>query len=183
MNLGYLLKKIRTEKSLTLNEVADRIKLTPSLLSQIENGKTQPSLSSLEAILKYYRVNLSDFFRQVEQRDVILQRRGDVESYQWQDGVELALLASKLENNQLESYEAELQPGKVISVPDLSSDINGERFVIVYEGEITVKLPPSTLQMGKGDSLNFKSYLSCEITNTSEHDTARIFINGLPPIF
>jgi transcriptional regulator with XRE-family HTH domain len=183
MNLGYLLKKIRTERSLTLNEVAGHVRLTPSLLSQIEHNKTQPSLTSLESILKYYRVNLSDFFRQMEQRDVLLQRQGEVESYQAQEGVTLALLASKLESNQLESYHLELQPGKTIIIPDLNSDINGERFVLVYEGEITVKLPMTALQMAKGDSLNFKSHLLCEISNTSGQETASVFINGLPPIF
>ncbi|EKD68470.1 MAG: hypothetical protein ACD_47C00607G0002 [uncultured bacterium] len=54
MNIGYFSKKIRTDKSLTLNEDARSTEMTASLISQIDNEKVYPSLNSLEAIILYY---------------------------------------------------------------------------------------------------------------------------------
>ena len=49
-NLGKKLRHYRTKKDITLKELAGQIGVTPSLLSQIENGKAAPSLGTLKAI-------------------------------------------------------------------------------------------------------------------------------------
>lgn len=50
-NLGPQLRAARTERGISVREVARRIGVSPSLVSQIETGKTQPSVGTLYALL------------------------------------------------------------------------------------------------------------------------------------
>jgi transcriptional regulator with XRE-family HTH domain len=185
MNIGFFLKKIRKEKHFTLNEVAKSTNLTASLLSQIENDKTSPSLNSLEVLLKYYKVNISDFFKQVEQKSHIFIKAAEKETLvNTSAGVKLSLLASKLENNVLESFSVYLSPASSITAARLKPDISGERFFYMISGSAVVKLnEDNEYRMSPGDSLNFKSYVACVIKNDSQSEDCEFLLIGNPPIF
>jgi transcriptional regulator with XRE-family HTH domain len=182
MDLGLLLKKIRLERGFTLAEVAEAVGVTSGLLSQIENSKTSPSINSLEGILQFYRVPLSEFFRQIEQENSILVRFSDIETFDIRDeGVSVSLLASKLGNNVLESYRILLSGNAQISVKTTPPEKNGERFLLLLSGSIEAILPDETYTLYRGDSLNFKSYLACVIKNFGE-GKSEFILNGNPPI-
>ncbi len=182
MDLGLLLKKIRLERGFTLAEVAEAVGVTSGLLSQLENSKTSPSINSLEGILRFYRMPLSEFFRQIEKENSILVRASDVETFDTkEEGVSVSLLASKLGNNVLESYRIVLQKSSEISVKSTPSETNGERFILLVSGSIEAELPDEKYNLLTGDSLNFKSYLSCIIKNNGD-DKAEFILNGNPPI-
>jgi transcriptional regulator with XRE-family HTH domain len=184
MDIGLFLKKLRLEKKYTLSYVASNIKSTASLLSQIENGKITPSLNSLEDLLKFYAVNLSDFFKQVEQKSFIFVGKKEKESIRDEEhGYELTLLASKLQNNALESYLVDLYADATIDVITINKEINGERIIYVISGKLKVILDNAdSFIMTHGDSLNFKSYVSCKITSQFK-DVSTFLISGVPPVF
>ncbi len=50
-NLGQRLRTAREEKNIGLRELARRLGVSPSLISQIETGKTEPSINTLFAIV------------------------------------------------------------------------------------------------------------------------------------
>jgi transcriptional regulator with XRE-family HTH domain len=61
MSLGEKLKAIRKNKlNLTLSEVAEKTNLSVSFLSDIERGRTKPSLATLETLARFYQVNISE---------------------------------------------------------------------------------------------------------------------------
>jgi transcriptional regulator with XRE-family HTH domain len=62
MDIAKRLKQIREAKGLTAKEVISAVDMGAAMYSRIENGKTEPSLSTLEKIAKALGVSLSDFF-------------------------------------------------------------------------------------------------------------------------
>lgn len=50
MNVGERIKQLRKEKNLTLRELAEKADISISFLSDIENGRSNPSLERLKAI-------------------------------------------------------------------------------------------------------------------------------------
>ena len=46
--LGRKIKLYRENRRVTLKELSEKTNVTPSLLSQIENGKASPSLTTLK---------------------------------------------------------------------------------------------------------------------------------------
>jgi transcriptional regulator with XRE-family HTH domain len=66
MLIGDKIKKVRETKGLSQKEVALSLKMDPAQYSRIENGKTDPSFSSIEKIAKAIGVELSDLFKAEE---------------------------------------------------------------------------------------------------------------------
>ena len=58
--LGAKLRAIRKQNAYTLAEVGNRTGLSVSFLSDIERGRTQPSLDTLEKLANCYQVPLSE---------------------------------------------------------------------------------------------------------------------------
>lgn len=181
MDIGIHLKQIRVKRGLTLLSVAEAIGVTSGLLSQIENGKTSPSINTLTEILSYYRVPLSEFFKQLEKQDVVVVSTDEVETIRGKNGIHVSLLASKLDHNTLESYRVELTSGEKLRLKSHPADFNGERFVLVVNGEIGMSVGEDTYELKTGDSINFKSYLQCAVWKISGRK-AEIFVNGAPPV-
>lgn len=61
MLLGEKLKKIRTEKNLSLRELGKLAHISHSFIADIESGRSNPSLSTLEAIAKALGVPVNYF--------------------------------------------------------------------------------------------------------------------------
>ena len=62
MNVGDNIKRIRIAKELSQKEVLTLANLDPAQYSRIENGKTDPSINTLERISKALGVTLSELF-------------------------------------------------------------------------------------------------------------------------
>jgi transcriptional regulator with XRE-family HTH domain len=60
--LGARLREERDRTGLSLRELARRLEVSPSLVSQIETGKTQPSVRTLYAMVTELGVSLDDVF-------------------------------------------------------------------------------------------------------------------------
>jgi transcriptional regulator with XRE-family HTH domain/quercetin dioxygenase-like cupin family protein len=61
-NLGERLKEIRLRAELTLRELARQANVSPSFISQIENGKSQPSVATLYTFSKLLNVSVDELF-------------------------------------------------------------------------------------------------------------------------
>jgi len=62
MEIAKKIKQIREAKAMTAKELISAIDIGVAMYSRIENGKTEPSLTTLEKIAKALSVKLSDFF-------------------------------------------------------------------------------------------------------------------------
>jgi transcriptional regulator with XRE-family HTH domain/quercetin dioxygenase-like cupin family protein len=61
-DLGRRLKEVRIRAGLTLRELARQADVSPSLISQIENGKSQPSVATLYTFSRLLKVSVDDLF-------------------------------------------------------------------------------------------------------------------------
>lgn len=66
MKLHHRLKELRTAHSLTLKGLAERTGLSVSYLSDIERGRTTPSLATLESLASALEMTVIDFLTGVD---------------------------------------------------------------------------------------------------------------------
>ncbi len=64
VNLGLRLRRARLGAGLTLREVARRLGVSASFISQLENGKSQPSVVTLYALTQLLGVSIDEMFEQ-----------------------------------------------------------------------------------------------------------------------
>ncbi|TBX70796.1 XRE family transcriptional regulator [Bacillus mycoides] len=102
MNIGMKIKKLRTEKGMTLKELSEKSELSVGILSQFERGLTTIAVDSLEKLADIFEVHLTHFFDYpLKRKDMVLR------SYEQEivDSVEGSFikysLSTNLENKQL----------------------------------------------------------------------------------
>lgn len=79
------LKEIRKNKGVTLQEIADDAGVTKSLVSQIENSRTIPSLPVMLSLIKALDVDLNVFFNDIisspSESSVFVRKREDYQPF------------------------------------------------------------------------------------------------------
>lgn len=66
MELGARLRQVRKWRQLTLTDVHDRTELSVSFLSDIERGRTKPSLDTLEKLARCYETSVQKILAEVD---------------------------------------------------------------------------------------------------------------------
>src|SRR6185437_8956418 len=59
-DLSHRLREAREQKKIGLRELARRLGVSPSLISQIETGKTEPSINTLFAIVSELELSVNE---------------------------------------------------------------------------------------------------------------------------
>ena len=63
-NIGYNVKRLRTQKGLTQTAVADVIHVTPQAVSRWETGACYPDLGSLVLLAALFEVTVDELLRE-----------------------------------------------------------------------------------------------------------------------
>jgi transcriptional regulator with XRE-family HTH domain len=92
--ISHRIKEIRREKNITLQELADRVKVTKGMVSQIENSRALPSLTVLIEIIKALEIDLNEFFKDMTSDEptslVLIKRAADYEHFEKEDAIGFA---------------------------------------------------------------------------------------------
>ncbi len=133
MDIGKKLKELRLQNDLTLDDLASRSELTKGFLSQVERNLTTPSIATLDDILEALGSNLSDFFREEEEKQVVFSTQDffvdEQEDYQ------IEWVIPNAQKNEMEPILLTLYPKKKSHV---LSAYQGEEFGYVLKGTVTI---------------------------------------------
>ena len=74
MQIGEKIKRLRVEKQLTQEELANRCELSKGFISQLENDLTSPSIATLIDILDILGTNLNEFFSEASNEKIVFSK-------------------------------------------------------------------------------------------------------------
>ena len=133
MDIGKKLKELRLQNDLTLEDLASRSELTKGFLSQVERNLTTPSIATLEDILEALGTNLSEFFHEEPEKQIVFSTQDfcvdDQEDYK------IEWIIPNAQKNEMEPILLTLYPHK--NSLEMSSH-HGEEFGYVLKGNITL---------------------------------------------
>lgn len=170
MNLyiGVELRRVRVSRKLSLRSVASAVGVSASLLSQVETGKTQPSVSTLYALVNHLGISLDGLIKGHGQADIdpqgpngyedghhgIVQRRNENPIIEMENGVVWERLA--------DGGRADADPLMVTYQPGSSSSVDGKmmrhdalEYGVIIEGSLTLKIEKEVHEIYPGDSFSF----------------------------
>ena len=176
--IGSRIRNLRNRNGLTQEELADRTELTKGFISQLERGITAPSVTTLSDIVECLGTNLSDFFREEEDQQIVFPRedyfikeddRGNLTSW----------LVATAQRSSMEPTLVKLQPGESLA-PDKPHE--GEEFGYVLEGAIRLDYGDKSLTVRKGDSFLYPATKNHQISSASKRVSTFLWISS-PPSF
>ncbi len=179
MQLGQRIRERRQELSLSLRELAERVELTASFLSQVERDLTSPSIDSLRKISAALDVPILYFLVEPNGKSPVV-RRDKRSKLTLPDSTTVYELLTPDLNRQMEAFLAEREPGdeKIIE----PSEQYTEEFIYVLQGQLEIQLGDEAYNLGPGDAIYFEGPMLRRLA--AKGDVTLRFISVItPPIF
>ncbi|MGH2417832.1 MAG: helix-turn-helix domain-containing protein [Candidatus Limnocylindria bacterium] len=165
--IGGRLRDLRAERELSLRQLAKLIGASPSLLSQIENGKVTPSVDTLYLLAGALGVPVAVFFGEPapatgKPLGAWVVRAIDRQRISLEHGVAW--------ENLLPREEAGLRFMEIHYAPGASSGEHmlrhpGRDLFVVLEGELTFRVGFSEHRLRAGDSIGFADFQPHQLRN------------------
>ncbi|WP_152395874.1 helix-turn-helix domain-containing protein [Paenibacillus guangzhouensis] len=177
MNIGMEIKKLRTEKGITLKELSEKSELSVGFLSQLERGLTTIAVDSLEKLADILEVHLTYFFDYpLKKKDMVLRSYEQEIMDSAEGGFIKYSLSTDLENKQLVPRLIEILPQRR-DEEILSYKHEGEEFIYVLEGILTVYINGTRHEVYPGDSVHMDSNIDHNWANYTNKKVKLIAVN------
>ncbi len=156
MNLVFLaqrIRELRRKRGLTLERLAERTQLTPSVLSKIENFRVTPSLATLGRLAAALGVSLADLVTGIDEKRrlviVSIAERQSVERDRPRSAIVYKALAPTDHAKLMEPLLLEVPPGEPRreALPH-----EGEEFILVVKGTVELEYGDERHRLEAGDS-------------------------------
>ncbi|MFP4697985.1 MAG: helix-turn-helix domain-containing protein [Eubacteriales bacterium] len=179
MKIGQKIKRLRMQKNLTQEELADRSELSKGFISQLERDLTSPSITTLVDLLQCLGTNLRDFFNDIEDEQVVFKNK----DYFIKDDKELKnkvkWIIPNAQKNIMKPILIELEPGGSSWRDDPHI---GEEFGYILSGTINIYIGSKVYKAKKGESFYFATNKTHYIKNIDKTKATLIWVSS-PPSF
>ncbi|WP_102401685.1 helix-turn-helix domain-containing protein [Haloimpatiens massiliensis] len=157
IDIGGKIKELRVSKNLTLKELSEKVQLSIGFLSQLERGLTNVAVDSLEKIAEALEVDLSYFFSIPKSNNKSILRSYEQEIFQVVNSQFINYhLTNDLENKVMVPRLVQILPSN--TEEDVTNyNHEGEEFVYVLEGILTLYLDNEKYELYPGDSIHINS--------------------------
>jgi len=166
IDVGGRLRALRNAHSLSLRALAESSGLNFNTLSLIENGKTSPSVSTLQQIAAALQIPIAAFFQsEPQKKNIVFQKAGNRRSAVFQNGA-LEDLGEGLTLHGGQLMRLSLEPRTEGSRDPIIH--TGQEFAFCLEGELEYTIDGQGYRLGSGDSLIFEAHLPHRWGNPGE---------------
>jgi len=164
--IGQRIKELRSQKNLTLEELAERSGCTPGFLSQIERNRAVPSIATLDAIAEALDTRVSDFFPDTIRTAKIV-RHGQRETFQFEGSSTIySLLSTKFPHAAIEAFLMTVLPAREALPTDETRAHVGEEFFCVLQGILRFWYNDTFYDLHPGDTVHFRSTVKHRLENS-----------------
>jgi DNA-binding transcriptional MerR regulator/quercetin dioxygenase-like cupin family protein len=174
--IGAHLRQLRSQKKLSLAQVANAVGISVGFLSAMERSQMSGSVGTLRKLARFYKTNILDFFDANESgsRRVRPTERKVLEAG---NGVRMELLAWG--NTVMEPHLFRIAPDAGSGDPYTHE---GEEFIYVLQGDLDITVDGEEYRLEPGDSFYFESATPHHWKNPGRKETWVLWINT-PPTF
>jgi XRE family transcriptional regulator, regulator of sulfur utilization len=149
------LKKLREEKKLSLDKLAELTGVSKSMLGQIERGDSSPTIATVWKIANGLKVSFTSLL-ETPQSDTTLLHQADISPLLEDNGrYRLFPFFPIEEGRRFEVYSIEIDPGGRLSAE--AHPQGTQEFLTLFEGELTVRVDQQDYVLAQGDSIRFRA--------------------------
>ena len=180
--IGASIRRLRVEQDMTLREMAKDVGVSPSFLSQVEQGKASPSLATLKSIADELQTTvgrLIDDDGSQEDRLVTTEKQRKAFK-QSGNGIQMYLLSESSPYKQMQPLLFKL--GQSAASGESTYAHYGQEFVLVLKGSLEIILGDKSYKIKKGESIYFNSSTPHSFKNLFKGETQALWV-VTPPTF
>lgn len=180
MQIGDSIRKLRLQKSMTIQELAQLTGLSQSLISQVERDLVSPSVVSLWKIAQALGVPAGYFFEASSAGNVVVKKNRRKRLLLPSSNALYELLSPDTSRN-IEFLMITLGPGETNTADGLLTH-KGEECGVVVSGSMQVQLGDDLYVLEEGDSMYFRSTTPHRFRNVGDRPAVAVWVD-FPPMF
>jgi transcriptional regulator with XRE-family HTH domain len=181
-DLGAQLRAGRERAGVSVRELARRIGVSPSLLSQVERGLAQPSVGTLWAVVTELGLSLDSLFATADERAPDADRPAVVQRSEGRPALELGggvvwerLTAAP--DPDADFAFVTYPPGADSGAGDPPTRHQGREYGYVISGRLQIEVGTQSLELGPGDSVAFGSQTPHRFRALGDEPVTAVWIN------
>lgn len=179
MNLGKRIQDLRRKRGLTTGELAAQVHVTSGFISQLEHGKTDPSLQTLQRVAAALQVPLSYLLLEDDLKPQVVRKQDRHVVHLGNGGLQASIL-SPLPSRNLEVVLLELPAGKEAWTKRRCHE--GHECHVVLKGTVRAYYGEESYLLEEGDAILWDGMAPHRMENVGGA-AARILIALTPPAF
>jgi len=173
-HVGQQLRSMRRDRRLSIRALAELSGLSANTLSLVENGKTSPSVNTLQQLAQSLDVPITAFFENEQRtRRVVYQKAGERKQIVFAQG-QLESLSAGMPRAGSEPFIMSLESNA--SSGDTPIVYAGREFIYCLEGHITYTIEDDAYSLSPGDSLIFDAYTPHSWRNTATTNSRALLV-------
>ncbi len=150
--LGRRIRRLRLERRLTLKQVERASGLSATHLSEIERGRTSPTIGALVRIARALDRDASYFIEAEERAEVAHLVREQLQGFQAGRGVRAVCLSPGVPGSRIFAYRLTVEAGAPDCFEVAAQELPGEALYYVRQGTIEVAFGETLVRLGAGDA-------------------------------
>ena len=180
-NIGSKIKKLRKDRKLTLQSVANETGFSPALISQIENNNVSPPIATLSKLARFFDVKMGHFFEEEEEdrRFEIVKKDGRrvvsrvVSRGGTKHGYTYEALSFRKSNKRMEPF--------VITINERADEHTlynheGEELIFILSGNAELILDDERFELNAGDAAYFDSSVKHRVLSLDGEEVVLIAV-------
>jgi transcriptional regulator with XRE-family HTH domain len=178
--IGERIKQKRELLRLQLNELAEKVGISPSALSQIEKSKSFPSVITLKSIAENLHTTIGELVGENESlnNNPVVCKKDIKYVDQNKSGTIVYLLSNHDLNKQMDTYLVRF--AKASGIEGLFAHAYGQIFCHVLSGEIRFDLEGKSYLLKQGDSIYYNAKATHNAINNCEGVSELLWIQSSP---
>jgi transcriptional regulator with XRE-family HTH domain len=181
VDLGARIRAGREAAGLSVRGLAKRLDVSPSLLSQIENGLAQPSVRTLWAIVTELGLSLDALFAETPEDDepdrpAIVQRADRRTAIELDGGIRWEQLNPTPDDDASFAFVT-YAPGGDSRADDPPATHRGKEYGFVISGRLMIEVGDQVLELGPGDSVVFGSETPHRFRAVGDEPARAVWLN------
>ena len=180
--IGERIKRKRELLRMHLNELADKVGISSSAVSQIEKSKSFPSILTLKAIAEALHTTIGELVGENESLagNPVVQRAELRFINQNSAGTAIYSMSNRDANKQMDTFMVRFAKGA--NMDGLFTSTYGQVFCHVVMGEVKFDLKDKQYVLKQGDSIYFNAKHQHAVQNASDGESEVIWVQS-PPNF
>jgi len=184
VDLGNKIKMLRLRQGFTQKELAEKVGLTPSFISQLEGNLISPSIATLLSISAELKVNPVYFFpgEDALSGDKIVVRKNERESLKLPEltsnQVRYQLLSSNTSARKMEPHLIAISSGSEIRGHLYSH--KGEEFAFILKGKLEMEVQGRKHILKEGDAIYLESAVPSRWINIGDSEAEMVWVLSPP---
>lgn len=179
--IGKKLKLTRLKNDMTIQELAERSKVSSNMISRIERGLTIPSVEILMKLAGAFGMSINYFVEEAEKETTIIHtRKGQGEPiFFFEDKHQITSLTQGLRDPSFTVFIDTLEQG--CNSGDGVMVHTGEEFAMVLKGKMEFLIEGDHYLLEEGDSLTFKASIPHSWCNLHPGQTTVLWVVAPAP--